>query len=71
MFPVFGLLSAVATALGLGSLCWYHSLSKDERAKADRLGAEYAKKLFNRTLNQLTHDQFDRVMAFVKKHFSN
>lgn len=68
MFPVIGLISAVAAALGLYGLYWYDSLDKEERERADRLAVDYAKRLYNKGLKELTSSQFDHVMAYVRNH---
>lgn len=67
--PIIGWLAAIAAALGLYSLVWYHSLTKEEREQADRLTIEYAKALYNKAVNQLTKLQLDRVLELVKIHF--
>jgi hypothetical protein len=68
--PVVGIVSAVAAALGLYGLWWYHNLPKEEQAEADRLAVEYARKLYDKTLDQLTSHQLGRVYELVKGRFA-
>jgi hypothetical protein len=69
MFPVVGLLSAVCAALGLYGIYWYENLSKEEKKEADKLATQYASRLYNKGLNQLTAQQMSRVNELVKDHF--
>ncbi len=64
--PIVGILSALATALGLYGLYFYGNLSKEEQAEADRLAAEYARTLYSKGLDQLTSEQVRRVFELVK-----
>jgi hypothetical protein len=68
--PLIGALSAIAAALGLYGMYWYENLTKDEKEEADRLAAEYARRLYSKGINQLTSLQLSRVQALVKGHFA-
>jgi hypothetical protein len=68
--PVVGLLSAVAAALGLYGLWWYHSLSEEKRAEADRLAVQFARALYNKALDQLTSGQLSQVYELVKNRMA-
>jgi len=64
--PLIGILSSVSAALGIYGLVWYHRLSKAEQEEADRLSAEYAMKLYNKGLHELTSQQMSWVHDLVK-----
>jgi len=68
--PWVGLVASILTALGLYGLCWYHSLSDEDRQEADRLAAQYAWSLYNKGVDQLTRLQMSRVLTLVKGHFA-
>jgi len=66
MLPLIGLLAAAATGMGSFTLLWYHGMSREERAEADRLACETAKDLYDKGLEELSADQFRRVQEIVK-----
>jgi hypothetical protein len=68
--PLVGLLGTLAAALGLYTLYWYENLSKSEKQEADRLAADYALRLYNKGLDQLTSFQLGRVQELVQGHFA-
>jgi hypothetical protein len=68
-FPLVGVLSAVATALGLYGLYWYENLTKDEKREADEMAAGLARRLYDKGLDELTGHQLDRIQSLVKEHF--
>ena len=70
MFPLIGVLSSIAVAVGGYVLWWHEHLSSTDKAKADQLAMEYSKKLYNKALKQLTVAQFDIVQGLVKSHLS-
>ena len=67
--PWIGLGGAVAAALGLYSVYWYDGLSREEKERADGMAEDYAKRLYNCGLEQLTGSQLTRVRDLVKGHF--
>jgi hypothetical protein len=69
--PVIGILSAICTALGLGSLCWYTRLTEEQRAEADQIAATYAKRLYGRAVEELTERQSSHVARLTKPHFES
>jgi hypothetical protein len=69
-FPLTGILSSLAAALGLYTLYWYENLSKEEKREADALAAEYASNLYDKALNALTAAQLGHVQELVKRHFA-
>ena len=69
MIPVVGLLGTLFAALGGYVLAWYHDLSKDERAEAARIACHYARQLYDRRLNQLSHPEKAVINELVEKHF--
>ena len=46
-------LSGLVVAGGVGALLWYQSLSDSEQEQADRLAAQYAWDLFEKSVDQL------------------
>ncbi len=71
VFPIIGFAAALATATGAYGLYWYHSLSKEEQAKADRAAMEYARNLYDKGLNELTAKQLQHVHDLVKGEFES
>ena len=69
MFPIIPILCWAAALGGCGGLLWYASLSKDDKADADRIAADYASTLYNRAVDQLTDAQAKHVNGLVKRHF--
>ncbi len=70
MFPIVGALGAIASALGLYTLVWFERLSKEDKEKANELACQYARKLYNTGVDQLTSHQLSRVNDLVKAHFN-
>jgi hypothetical protein len=71
MFPLIPLLALLAVFGGGGTLVWYHQLSQSEQEEADRIACGYAKRFFNKTMEELSREQADRVAQLTKQHFSN
>jgi len=71
MFPIIPLLCWLFTAAGVGGLLWYYALSKEQQLRADRLAADYAQRLFNKTVSELTKAEAKTVYGQVKEHFLN
>lgn len=69
VFPFIPVISAIAVALGLSGYFWYDHLSSEDKKKADKLAADYSWRLFKRSLDSLTQNEFSRVLEQVKKHF--
>ncbi|QVL30812.1 hypothetical protein KIH39_18415 [Telmatocola sphagniphila] len=69
-FPIVPLISTVCAALGLGGLYWYYQLSKEEQQEADRIAMGYARSLYNKTVEELTSSEIDKIRALTKSHFS-
>ena len=69
MFPWVPVISAIAAAWGLFGLCWYDQLSEQEKERADRLAADYAKQIYDKTIKQLSEQEFSHVLELVKRHF--
>lgn len=69
--PWFPLASAAAAALGLLGLFWYESLSTEDKARADGLATEYARRLYGRAVAQLTAAQRAHINSLVKADLAN
>jgi hypothetical protein len=71
MLPWFQIGSAIAAALGLGGLAWYHSLPREKQEEADRMARDLAVEMFNKELGQLTPAEARRVHSRLQAHFGN
>ena len=70
---MFRLIPLILTPLFLASgigLWWYGDLSKEDRAKADAIAADYAAKLYQKAVSELSSTEAANVKALVKKHFA-
>jgi hypothetical protein len=71
MFPLIPLLAIFAIVGGGATLVWYDRLSKEEKQKADRIACDYAKEVFNKSLEDLTNEEAKHVAMLTKRHFVN
>ena len=71
MFPFIPMLAGLCVAGGGGTLLWYESLSKEDKARSNKLAAEYAEKLFKKTVSQLTAGEAQIVRDRLKAQFMN
>ncbi len=69
-FPVVGIATTILAAFGLYGLYWYENLSKEDKAKADSLAADYASQIYGKGLSALTSAQLSHVQGLVKGHFA-
>jgi hypothetical protein len=66
------ILSAVCTALGLGGLWWYYSLSsEEERARANELANAYAWQLYQKSAEELSRQQLNDIHDRVRRQFGS
>lgn len=63
LIPLACVAGFIASALGL---TWYDSLSKAEKEKADKLAADFAWQLYQKSVKNLTSDQAESVAALVR-----
>lgn len=70
MFPVVPVLCVLALVGGSGGLAWYHGLSKEEQEVANRLTAEYALRLYGKSVQQLSQHEANRVHSLVQAHLN-
>lgn len=68
MLPLIPLFCAVLAIAGVGGLAWYENLSKANKDHADRLAAEYAWKLYQKSVSNLTQQQADVVANAVRRY---
>ena len=54
---------------GVAALCWYESLGVDEKENADRIAAEYARRLFGKRLGRLDAAETARARRLARRHF--
>lgn len=69
MFPLIPLLGLISLMGGAGTLAWYSQLSKDDKAKADRIAEGYASDLFDKARWQLTRSEENHVRNLTKRDF--
>jgi hypothetical protein len=67
--PWVSIISAVAAGGGLFGLWWYQQLNEEEKKQADELAGQYAIKMFNKVVPELTGFENYRVNQAVKTHF--
>jgi hypothetical protein len=68
---VFQTVCALFAAAGLIGIGWYETLSAEQKAEADRLAIDCAKRLYNKAVHELTSGQLGIVQNLVKGHFVN
>ena len=71
MFPIIPILALFAIGGGGATLVWYDSLTREEKARANRLTTDYASELFGKSVKELTRAEASRVHALVRGHFVN
>jgi hypothetical protein len=71
MFPLIPLVALFAIFGGGVTLAWYSKLSPEGQESADRIGCEYAKELFDKSLKELTKEEANRVALLTQRHFVN
>ena len=71
MFPLIPLIALFAIVSGGVTLAWYSELSKEDQKAADRLAGEYALRLYDKSLDELSKAQADHVAELTKRHFTD
>jgi hypothetical protein len=71
MFPFVPVIALIAILGGGATLVWYDQLNKEEKEKADRIASDYARRIYHKSLEDLSEDQAKRVAALTQRHFSN
>ena len=69
MFPLIPLLALFAILGGGVTLVWYDQLSSEEKKEADRIACDYAKDIYDKSLEDLSQKQADHVALLTKRHF--
>ncbi len=69
MFPLIPLLGLTGLLGGAGTLLWYSRLSKEDRARADRIAEEYASDYFDKARWQLTRSEEKHILKLAKRDF--
>ncbi len=69
MFPIIPLLALLAIFGGGATLVWYDRLSKEEQERADRIACDYAKQVFNKSMEDLSKEQAKHVAMLTQRHF--
>lgn len=67
MFPLLPLLGLTGIFGGAGTLIWYARLSREEKAKADRIAETYASDLFDKAICQLSRSESKHVGALTRR----
>jgi 2-polyprenyl-3-methyl-5-hydroxy-6-metoxy-1,4-benzoquinol methylase len=68
---IFPILSSVFAAVGAVGLCWYYSLSLEEQERADKLANEYAKQLYQKSMDELNSHQLSDIQNRVRQQFES
>jgi hypothetical protein len=71
MFPLIPLIAMIAIVGGGVTLAWYNQLSQEEQEAANRIACDYARQLYNKSLEELTKAQANHVAHLTKQHFTN
>lgn len=69
MFPLVPLLAIIAILTGGATLVWYDQLSTEEKEKADRIACDYARRIYHKSLEDLSKEQANHVARLTQKHF--
>ena len=70
---MFRLIPLLLLPLFIGSgvaLWWYGDLSIEDRAKADGIAADYAAKLYQKAMSELSRAEAEHVQALTRGHFA-
>lgn len=54
---------------GVG-LWWYGDLSPDDRIKADAIAADYAARLYQKAVGELSRAEAQHVQTLTRRHFA-
>jgi len=71
MFPLIPLFAVFAIVGGGVTLVWYEQLSEAERQEADRIAADYARGVFDKSVKELTKAEAAHVASLTERHFAN
>jgi hypothetical protein len=71
VFPIIPILGGLASLLGVGTLIWYWNLSHEERVRADRLTAQFAREMFQKAVEDLSRSEAREVHDRVRAIFDN
>lgn len=71
MVPLIPILAGLGILVGGGTLIWYDNLSREEKARANQLTADFAGELFGKTVDQLSAYEAQTVHDRVKAYFDN
>lgn len=71
MFPLLPLLGMAGIFGGAGTLAWYARLSKEEKARADRVAEDYAADLFDKAVWQLNRSESRHVSKLTRRDLEN
>ncbi len=67
MFPLIPLLGMTGLFGGAGMLVWYARLTREDKARADRIAEEYASDLFDKATWQLTRSESKHVGKLTRR----
>jgi hypothetical protein len=70
MFPLIPLFALFAIVGGGVTLAWYADLSKEDQEAADKIAADYAKSVYQKSIDDLTKAQLAHVAHLTEKHFA-
>ncbi len=70
---MFRFLPVLLVSLFVGSgvaLWWYGDLSTEDRAKADAIAADYAARLYQKAVGELSRTESKHVQTMIRRHFA-
>lgn len=70
MLPIIPFVCVASIIAGALGLTWYDSLPRHKQQEADRLAADLAKELFDKTVHELTEYEMRVISDAVERHLA-
>ena len=69
--PVIPLLAFLVSAVGVGALVWYFSLSRDDREDMNKKAGDLARSRFRKSIEKLDVEEARRLIHELKEKAKN